>query len=297
MYELMKTQVQHWSLPRGCIVRRALRSDPTQEYLLYIPTSADSDSQVLVVVHGFSRKAYKQAKAFSSLCERRGVVALVPIFTKELHKDYQRLGRKGKGRRVDLILHQYLTECAYLSGADPTQIFLYGFSAGAQFAHRYLMAHPHRVSRAAVVAPGWYTFPDHTERFPFGTRPSRALAGVTFNAEQFLRIPIEVLVGELDTTDKNLRRTDRVDAQQGKTRLERARRWVAAMRNAAVAYGLPPLVKLTEIQDVGHSFSAFCARGELVERVEKALFAPPPAAESLFDVTARIEPKRADSAK
>ena len=289
MFKWNGTQSPRWSLPRGCVVRRALRSDPSQEYLLYIPESAGPDSRVLVLVHGLSRNAHEQATVFTSLCEERGVVALVPIFTKELHKDYQRLGRRGRGPRADLLLHQFLTECASLSGADPTQTFLFGFSAGAQFVHRYVLAHPHRVARAAVAAAGWYTFPDHTQKFPYGTRPSRALAGVTFNPEQFLRVPIEVLVGELDTTNTNLRRTDRADGQQGATRLERARRWVTAMRSAAAAHELPPLVTLTEVPGIEHSFKDFCTQGGLVEHVDRALFAPASAAGTLSVVTDRVE--------
>jgi pimeloyl-ACP methyl ester carboxylesterase len=289
MFKWNETRTSRWSLPRGCVVRRALRSDPTQEYLLYIPKSVEADPRVLVLVHGLSRNAHEQATVFTSLCEERGVVALVPIFTKELHKDYQRLGRRGRGPRVDLLLHRFLAECATLTGADPTQTFLFGFSAGAQFVHRYVLAHPHRVARAAVAAAGWYTFPDHTQKFPYGTRPSRALAGVTFNPEQFLRVPIEVLVGELDTTNANLRRTDRADAQQGATRLERARRWVAAMQDTAAAHGLPSLVALTEVPGIEHSFKDFCTQGGLVEHVDRALFVPSAATRTLSVVSDRDE--------
>ena len=69
-----------WSLPRGRVLRRALRSDPTQEYLLYVPHSASPDARVLVSVHGISRNAHEQAAVFSPMCEARGVVMLVPIF-------------------------------------------------------------------------------------------------------------------------------------------------------------------------------------------------------------------------
>ena len=284
---------RRWTLPRGRVLRRALRNDPTQEYLMYIPRSVGSDPEILVLVHGLSRNAQEQANVFMPLCEERGVVALVPIFTKELHKDYQRLGRRGRGNRVDLRLHEMLTECANLSGADPSQFYLFGFSAGAQFAHRYLLAHPHRVASAAVVAAGWYTFPDHTVKFPYGTRPTRALPGVTFNPEEYLRVPVEVFVGELDTTNENLRRTDRVDAQQGATRLERAHRWGAAMQDVAAAHGLPSLVTVTEVPGIVHSFTEFCARGDLVERVDRALFAASGAGQSLSVVGNHIDDERA----
>lgn len=267
--------MSQFSLPRGRCLWRALMSDPTQEYYLYVPHSARPGAPVLVSLHGISRNAREHALVFGPLCEEYGVVMLVPIFTQDLHKDYQRLGRKGRGNRIDLLLHRFLTEVAFLSGADVTRVYLFGFSAGAQLAHRYTLAHPHRVARAIVAAGGWYTFPDRKQRFPYGIRPVRALEGVTFNPEEFLRVPIEVLIGKDDTLLQNVRSTERTIAQQGRTRLDRARNWVAAMRQAANVFSLEPQVTLTEVAGVGHSFTVFCEHGALVERVGRSLFGDP----------------------
>jgi poly(3-hydroxybutyrate) depolymerase len=255
---------------------RALRSDPFQEYFLYVPDSASAGAPVLVSVHGISRNAHEQAVVFSSLCDERGTVLVVPVFTAEQHKDYQRLGRRRRGDRADLLLNRFLSEAGSLCGADVTQVQMFGFSAGAQFAHRYVMAHPHRVSRAVVVASGWYTLPDPARKYPYGIRPGRSLPGVDFNPERFLRVPVEVIVGTGDVGVSNLRRGARIDAQQGTTRVERAQRWVAAMREAAVSFGMPPSVSLTEVPDIEHSFTAFCESGELVDRVRRFLFAEAP---------------------
>src|SRR5262245_31410161 len=261
-----------WTLPRGRILLRALRSDPFQEYFLYVPDSATAGAPALVSVHGISRNAHEQAVVFSNLCDQRGTVLVVPVFTAEQHKDYQRLGRRRRGDRVDLLLDRFLSEAASLCGADVAQVYMFGFSAGAQFVHRYLMAHPHRVARAAVAASGWYTFPDPARRYPYGIRPGRSLPGVDFNPERFLRVPVEVLVGTDDIGVSNLRRGPRIDAQQGTSRVERARNWVASMRAAATEFGLRPRVSLTEVPGIDHSFAAFCERGALVERVSRALF-------------------------
>jgi pimeloyl-ACP methyl ester carboxylesterase len=231
---------------------------------------------VLVSVHGISRNASEQAAVFAPLCERRNVVMVAPVFTVEHHEDYQRLGRRGRGTRVDHLLHQFLQEVGIMTGADVSRIHLFGFSGGAQFAHRYLMVHPHRVVGAVVVASGWYTFPDTTQRYPYGIRPHRALEGVNFNPEEFLRVPVEVLVGAKDTDTQNLRRTERTNAQQGVDRRDRARNWVRAMRDAAERHGLPPVVTLGEVPGIGHSFAEFCERGALVERAGEALFGPEP---------------------
>jgi len=261
-----------WSPPRGRVVLRTAASDPMQEFLLYVPSAAAPGAPVMVSVHGLMRDATKQPVAFSKMCEERGAVMMAPIFRNDAHKDYQRLGRKGRGNRADSLLHRLLAEVASLSGADTTRIHLFGFSGGAQFAHRYAMAHPDRVARVVVAAAGWYTFPDPHERFPYGIRPTRALKGVTFDPDTFLRVPVTVLIGSLDTTTENMRNTARTVAQQGATRLDRARKWVSAMRDAATAMGLEPQVSLTEVPGIGHSFAEFCERGNLVDLVRQALF-------------------------
>ena len=261
----------YWSLPRGKILRRVLRDDPEQEYLVYIPKSGGTGAPLLVSVHGISRNAHAQAIMFAPYCERFGVVLVAPRFTPDQHKDYQRLGRKGRGLRSDIVLDNCLSEIALLTGADATRFSIFGYSGGAQFAHRYVMAHPHRVIKATIAAAGWYTLPDHRQRFPYGIRPTRNLRDVNFNPEEFLHIPIDVLVGTRDTGTHNLRSTERAN-QQGKNRIERARNWVAAMRQAAVIYGVEPAVTFTEVPDVDHSFGNFCRHGALVRRVFKSLF-------------------------
>lgn len=270
---------RRWSLPRGRIMLRTSRSDPQQHYLVYVPRSGAADAPVLVSVHGISRNAHDQARVFAAGCEERGIVLLVPIFTADRHKDYQRLGRRGRGDRTDFVLDDCLAEVALLTGADVAQFRLFGFSGGAQFAHRYFMAHPERVARAVFAAAGWYTFPDDQQRFPYGTRATRALRGVNFNPEKFLRVPVSVLIGERDIDSKKLRRTKRADAQQGTNRLERARNWVAAMRAAADLYRMDSRVSLNVVPGIDHSFEHFCRDGALVDRVFASLF--PADAESL----------------
>lgn len=261
-----------WSLPRSRVLQRVLHADPMQEYLVYVPSSAGPGAPIFVAVHGLACNPHELARVFSGLCEKAGVVLLAPIFTTEQHADYQRLGRLGRGVRADLALDRCVAEVAALTGADAKQIHLFGYSGGAQFAHRYLMAHPHRVVRAVVTSAGWYTFPDIRRRFPYGIRPHRKLPGVRFDPVEFLRVPVTVLVGERDVGDARLRSTQRLNEQQGANRLQRARNWVAAMQAAAVAHGYEPHATCTEVPETDHSFKRFCERGALVQRVFAALF-------------------------
>ncbi|NBQ70503.1 MAG: hypothetical protein EBU46_17395, partial [Nitrosomonadaceae bacterium] len=64
-----------------------------------------------------------------------------------------------------------------------------------------------------------------------------------------------VLIGTEDTKSEDLLRSDRINKQQGITRIERARNWVEAMRAQAKAYGMPSLVNIVELIGASHSLA------------------------------------------
>lgn len=259
------------AVPTGKVVHCVRQDGSAQSYFLYVPGSGAVQAPLFVVVHGISRNAQAQALAFPQLCERFGAVMVVPVFGVE-SRDYQRLGRSGRGPRADAALDAVVDEVALRTGCKASSFRLFGFSGGAQFAHRYAMAHPHRVGRVVVVGAGWYTFPNPRARYPYGIRRSPELPGVRFDPEEFLRVPITVMIGERDTETSGLRNTPRVNRQQGKTRVERARRWVEAMRDAATARGLEPLVTLETIPNGQHDFTSLMQSGKLGERCFARLF-------------------------
>ncbi len=258
-----------WLPRRGELLRKVLKADPVSEYLVYIPNSSTVNSHVLVSVHGLYDKSwYKQAEMLVPLCERQGFVLLAPFFNDHQYPDYQRLGRKGRGNRADLFLHLCLQELNTFTGANTAQLRFFGHSGGAQFVHRYLMAYPHRVEFAIVSAAGWYTFPDPALKFPYGIRATASLPSVIFNPEAYLKVPIIVLVGTDDTKQsKDLRNMDRINKQQGFTRIDRARNWVAAMQAQARAYGISSQVSILELAETGHSLTDLGNEISLIESV------------------------------
>jgi pimeloyl-ACP methyl ester carboxylesterase len=230
---------------------------------------------MVVSVHGRSRNADQHVRLLAAQCEMHGVVLVAPIFSAEQHPDYQRLGRAGRGKRADNALNMIVAEAAAITGAPADRFHLFGFSGGAQFAHRYLMANPHRVAAAVIASAGWYTFPDATRRFPYGIRLSKTLPNVRFDAEEFLSVPVTVIVGEHDDSQAGFRRTARLDREQGVTRVERARSWVKAMQMSATAHHLNSMVSYEEIANCNHSFQRSILRGGLGDRVFRALMGPP----------------------
>ena len=185
------------------------------------------------------------------------MVLVAPSFTEADNEDYQRVGRGEGGKRADQALNAILYEVHRLAGVDTHRYTIFGFSGGAQFAHRYVMAHPKRVERAALGAPGWYLFPDPKKPYAYGLRPSAESPGVHFEPDRFLRVPITVFVGADDVTDVNLRVNPEVNHQQEITRVERAKRWTAAMRHAAEARGLKARVHCVVVPGIGYLFADF----------------------------------------
>jgi hypothetical protein len=95
---------------------------------------------------------------------------------------------------------------------------------------------------------------------------------VRFDPEEFLRIPMTVIVGEQDVTGEHLRSTEQVRKQQGETRLERARNWVSAMQAAAAKLRLESRIHLEVIPGGDHVFGGLMQTSALGDRVFAALF-------------------------
>jgi len=205
-------------------------------YFVYTPPRVTETTRLFVTVHGWSRNAEEHARRFLPLAEKYGVIMIAPLFGSDNSPRYQQLGNRQNNVRADHILDAIITEVSHLTGIDPSPFGLFGFSGGGQFAHRYMMAHPERVSRLALGAPGWYTFPDPAQRFPRGTGEAVRLVGMKFEAWRFLRIPVRVFVGEKDTRKSHhLNTAHSINRLQGLNRVDRDERWVKAMTAAARA--------------------------------------------------------------
>jgi len=244
---------------------------PTVDVLTYAPTSLVRDRAPIVFVHGYKREAQEQLRLLEPLAEQSGRCLIAPFFSRTAHPRYQRLGRGQDGLRADHYLDACLGVAAQRHGVDVEKFILCGFSGGAQFAHRYTLLHPHRVCKLLAIAAGWYTFPDPGLAFPRGLDARGRLRRANLNPEAFLTVPTTVIVGERDTDNCNLRSGKRLDAQQGTTRVERARRWVLAMRRAAARYGVDANIAYQEVPDMDHEFRRFVSAGHLRELIAAAI--------------------------
>jgi pimeloyl-ACP methyl ester carboxylesterase len=258
--------------------RRRLRGDPCQAYWLQVPGSArHPDAPLLVCVHGISRNAGAHLRAFAPWAQRHGCVLLAPHFSRSRFPDYQRLGRPGRlgeGGRADRMLWRIVDEVRAELGLAPRPLYLFGHSGGAQFVLRLALAQPQQVAAYVASAAGAYVWPDAARAFPAGCAPSPRFADLRPALAGFAALPGLVVVGEHDDARAaSLRQGARVDAEQGRSRRERAERFVAAVQAAAPGARLG----LHLLPRCGHGFSEMVAAGELPRLAAGFLFGAPPA--------------------
>lgn len=233
----------------------------------YLPRRLDPARPTLVCVHGISRNALEHVFAFRRKADELGFAVAAPVFDNRDFRGYQTLGCNSDWRAMRAFL-AVLEDAVVVTGfALPPNIF--GFSGGAQFAHRFALTHPARVNALAVASAGWYTFLTEAARYPLGLSGSFA---PSTDLSAFLELPILVMVGDADLDrDANLRKGRKVDALEGRHRVERAKRWASAVNDAALRRGLTPPAVFANLPGAAHSF-ADCANAGMVSCAADFLF-------------------------
>lgn len=232
--------------------------------------NAKSGQPVLVAVHGISRNAAEIAMRFARNPALAGTTIVAPLFTKEGFGQYQQLhARKDDQTRADTALLGLLDALAAEHGLDTARVLLFGFSGGAQMAHRFAMFHPGRVERLCVVSAGWYAMPDPALAWPYGIGDS---TGAPIVGPDFLDIPTTVIVGNRDTrVDASVRQDPEILDHQGRNRLRRARCYVRAVTAYAASLGKPARHRLLTLHGMSHDFTQCVNEGDLVEIVAQNL--------------------------
>ncbi|UTW08282.1 alpha/beta fold hydrolase [Pseudomonas benzenivorans] len=221
---------------------------------LYEPPTVTEPNRLLICVHGISRNARQQQEAFSATADELGVRLLAPEFTHERFPGYQRLDSGIGMTRADLALNRMLLSLGSDLKVPRWTLDMFGYSGGAQFSHRYALCYPGAVRSLALAGAGWYTFPDHSVRYPRGLAGWPAVLPGPASIETLVRIPTLVLVGDRDTLrDASLRKGERIDKQQGRHRLARAHKWVKRWRGLGHTN-----LELCELEGGEHDF-ALCA--------------------------------------
>lgn len=237
---------------------------PPLPYHLYMPPRPRRP--LLVLVHGVSTRPARLIEYAAALAAQHGVPLLAPDFSGAEFAGYQRLMGRDGNMSAAHALRAAVDEVCVRHGLTLDRFDLIGFSAGAQFAHRFALHFPASVRRVVVASAGWYTYLDRTLAYPLGVGTGEA-APSDHDLETFLQLPILVAAGEKDVErDERFRTSPELDRRQGAHRFERACRWFNHLSDEALKRGVADQFEFCALPRTGHSLKAAVSNGEFMRR-------------------------------
>jgi len=231
---LLSNKTGHWydtirKLPQSF---HALRYDPRVSYTIHAPNGFFDDPtgyRLLVSVHDSDRSASEYNNAFKVFADKNKLVVLSPLFPAGISGDGFSDGYKviqEKEIRYDLLLLKMIEELQEASSYDFGKFYLFGFSGGGQFAHRFFYLHPDKLSAVSIGAPGLITKLDMSRDWAFGTGDIEKKLGTALDLEQMSDVLVQIIVGEEDLEEfiipeKFKPLVEKLMGNTGKNRLER----------------------------------------------------------------------------
>ena len=229
----------------------------------FLPHSSVRDARIVVALHGFDRAASDFRDLLVNEAKRHGLIVLVPEFDAEAFPDAYayNYGNVRCAPPSATVLPRNLWNFGIIDrlfqnvrtaiGSAWETFGLFGLSAGAQYALRYLaLTDAAAVDKAVAANCGWYMLPDLTLDYPVG------MGGIDLNGSylrRYLGRRLTVLLGEADTdrTAADLPRNEAAMAQ-GPNRLARGLWHFAHCKGVAEHLGAAFGWKLEIVPGAGH---------------------------------------------
>ncbi len=264
-------RIGHLRNSRVCVLTTGGRSE--LDYFVYLPATERQTGEILLSVHGLGRNAAEHAFRFAPYAEELGFCIIAPYFSRSRHRYFQKLATGVSGDRAEDAFDEVLVDFEARTGLSTDKVKLFGYSGGGQFAHRYVMLRPERISRLAIMAAGWFSMPTENVGYPHGIAISDATSGRHFDPLKILSIPTCVFVGSNDIArDHSLNSDAIIDQMQGLTRIERATNWVSAMNDLAGLQSDRHRIDLNVLDNIGHNFTRNMTRHGLGKHITDWLF-------------------------
>jgi poly(3-hydroxybutyrate) depolymerase len=259
----------------------------------YRPRDYNPDRPVVFSLHGMARNGEEYRDHWVEAAERHNLLILAPGFPEETHPGTAAYDHGGVIDRAGEVTrsrswayHVPARMLALVQRAGVTrrrQAFLFGHSAGGDFAQRMMLL-TDRSPFCAIVAANanWYTLPSLLRPFPEGLG---GLGLADADLEARLAWPLTILAGDadLDTTGRSVPTLPAALAQ-GPNRFARAKHVLAFARAEAVRRGVPchwQLEVAPGIAHDGHAMAQVCAalwfEGAMPDAARMAALAGKPA--------------------
>lgn len=151
---------------------------PDVEILYTLPKEINNQTKVLFIIHGNSRDVKKYLNLWLEDAKDKNVILVAPHFTKENYPNFGTLQiAKSSGKilndqsnNLTNSISSFFTYFKSKYNLESSTYRIFGFSAGSQFVHRYLMYGEDTGTEKAVLgSAGWYTFLNE-EKYPYGTK-------------------------------------------------------------------------------------------------------------------------------
>jgi len=229
---------------------------PEGETIYYHQPATLTRSEPIVFQHGLGREAETICQQWTPIVEELGAVGLFPLLTEEQYPKYQFVELDNTATRT--LLPRLLAVAAERFGTSATTCALGGFSGGGQFTHRSLLFDSGvTITKAMVLSPGTYCFPNTLDAYPFGMTTEDGAVVTDF--DRLVAADILVYVGAEDHGSPEI--GAEIFAHQGMDRVERARSWANAVRAYAHGRGVTPHVVSGAIPVAAHNLGDCLANG------------------------------------
>jgi pimeloyl-ACP methyl ester carboxylesterase len=202
----------------------------------HVPTSVTINTPILFIFHGAGRNARDYRDAMISKSEEHGFIAITPEFSMNNFPsgDQYNLGNvfldgdnpspatlHPESEWTFSIIEPLFEDIKSRLNTTNDDYYVFGHSAGGQFAHRLAAFKPQsRFNKMVASASGWYTVPDNSISFPYGIDNSPLASS---SLTPLLAQDLIILIGDQDNNPNaaSLRHNTIVD-QQGLNRYDRA---------------------------------------------------------------------------
>ena len=151
---------------------------PDVELLYSLPKEINENTKVLFIIHGNSRDAESSLKQWKEISINKNIILIAPHFVKSSYPNFWSLqmakssGKmlKDQSNNLKNSLSSFFTYFKNKYDLQTSTYSIFGFSAGSQFTHRYLLfSDDIQVDRVVLGSAGWYTFLNN-EPYPYGMR-------------------------------------------------------------------------------------------------------------------------------
>ena len=228
----------------------------------YIPSQGDIKQMPIVFVFEGGDRGYRYLlDGWKEEAERKGFMLFIPHFDLKSYPlaDYQEVGVMNAAHTVanapekitPVLVDKLFEYVRQFTGSMRKGYMIYGHSAGGQFVQRFMLFHdsPY-VEKAIISSPGWYTFPDLAQTYPYGT------AGIPYiSSEQikkYLSKPIILQLALGDTIRESFLRKTPEAERQGRNRMERGRSFWLYIHQLAASRGWECHWRKIEECGIGH---------------------------------------------